>query len=336
MKSGVRNILYLLSLTGALVSIAGNLSGGIFTLGNFAYTLVFLGTLEMLIGDDKSNHSSGKNDRIPNTILLLHVPFQTLSVLSLIYGIGAGIISGIWIPVAAISTAVNSGSSAVVVAHEMIHRRETWWKNLGKYLLFTAGNTYFYIEHLQIHHHLVGTNEDPASAHKGESLYRFFFRSLYGQITGAWKIESRRRQKQGKALIGRDHYVFTQLCLQALYIFLVFSFVHPLAGLALLLHMLVASFLLEYVNYIEHYGLTRTREQRVNAHHSWQSDRVISRFFLVDLSRHADHHYHAGKAYHNLQSIPESPELPGGYATLFFPAMVPFWWYRLVDKRIPQ
>jgi alkane 1-monooxygenase len=97
----------------------------------------------------------------------------------------------------------------------------------------------------------------------------------------------------------------------------------------------VANFLLEYVNYIEHYGLTRRENERVNEMHSWQSDSIVSRFLLVDLSRHADHHYYAAKPFHTLDSHVKSPELPSGYAGLFFVAAIPPLWFKLIDNRIP-
>ncbi|MGD1892916.1 MAG: fatty acid desaturase, partial [Cyclobacteriaceae bacterium] len=59
---------------------------------------------------------------------------------------------------------------------------------------------------------------------------------------------------------------------------------------AYLVQSVAAFFLLEYVNYIEHYGLERREGERVGKQHAWQSDAVTSRFTLFELSRHADHH----------------------------------------------
>lgn len=39
-----------------------------------------------------------------------------------------------------------------------------------------------------------------------------------------------------------------------------------------------ANLLLEYTNYIEHYGLSRMDNERVNEKHSWQSDKLIKSF----------------------------------------------------------
>ena len=106
-----------------------------------------------------------------------------------------------------------------------------------------------------------------------------------------------------------------------------------IAGVSVfMLHILIANFLLEYTNYIEHYGLTRTEDERVKEDLSWQTDKVISRFFLIDLSRHSDHHYFASKPYHTLQTYENSPKLPGGYASAIYLALIPPLWFKVVNK----
>ena len=108
------------------------------------------------------------------------------------------------------------------------------------------------------------------------------------------------------------------------------------AAAAFVMQAVVANFLLEYTNYIEHYGLTRNSGERVTEIHSWQSDKVISRFFLVDLSRHSDHHYYASKPYHVLMSYEKSPVLPGGYVSAFYLALIPSLWFKVMNRRIEK
>ena len=63
----------------------------------------------------------------------------------------------------------------------------------------------------------------------------------------------------------------------------------------LLLQAVVGSSLLEVVNYLEHYGLLRQKQEdgryeRCRPEHSWNSDNVASNVFLYHLQRHSDHH----------------------------------------------
>jgi alkane 1-monooxygenase len=330
MNGTLRNWLYVLSLTPAVAVIYGNLHGGIWTLTNVLYSLVFLALIEWTTPSFVSNEATNRSDTIPNLILLLHIPFQLASLLSLFYGIQHGIIDRGWIVAAAVSTGVNSGSAAIVVSHEYIHRKRQLERFFGKLLLFTAGNMYFYIDHLMVHHKLVGTSQDHASARRNESIYTFFVRSVTGQLLGAIRIESKRMVKEKRSAFSLHHYVYRQFAMQFLLIGVLFYFIGIWAIVAYAIQCFFANYLLEYVNYTQHYGLSRNENERVTEMHSWDCDQLVSRFVLVDLSRHADHHAHATKPYHTLLHVEQSPKLPSGYAGLFFFASIPQIWYKMV------
>ena len=334
MKSTLRNSLYVFSLSPAVLAIYGNLNGGILTFTNVFYSLVILATIEWIVPSVTSNNHSDKNDAMPHFIALMHVPFQLASLLSLFYGINEGIIEGYWIVGAALSTGLNSGSSAIVVAHELIHRKNNFEQSMGKLLLFTAGNMYFYVAHLRVHHKWVGTDKDFSTARYGESLYGFFIRSAKEQFIGSMQMEATRLSKENKAGYGLGNYVVRQVALQICLLLLLFAILGPMAVYAYLIQCVFANFLLEYINYSQHYGLTRAENQRVTEHHSWDCDKVVSRFVLVDLARHADHHYYASKPFHTLENYENSPKLPTGYAGLFFIAAIPPLWKKVMHKRL--
>ena len=94
----------------------------------------------------------------------------------------------------------------------------------------------------------------------------------------------------------------------------------------------VISFLfLETINYIEHYGLRRKKigykYERVQNPHSWNSDHIMGRIILYELTRHSDHHFRASKKYQVLESLEESPKLPFGYPMSMLLAFVPPLWF---------
>lgn len=328
-----RNMSYLWALFPSILVITGNLLGGWWALSNAVFTLVILGILEAFLPKNDVN-APNDNEVLPNIILRLALVFQTLSIVSLFFAIYTEILFGAWVYVAAFSTGVNTGTLAIVTAHEMIHRKGKFWQRAGKYQLFTAGNLYFYNEHLFVHHKLVGTEKDPASAKKGETYYQFAARSIIGQLKGAWNIEKQKLNRKNKSLFSTSNYV--GLYGAALLLLLIgLALIQWQLALAFLVQGVTANLLLEYTNYIEHYGLQRDEKTRVTEIHSWQSDKVVSRFFLMDLSRHADHHFHAAKPFHKLESYENSPILPGGYATMFFAALIPPIWFKLLDERIP-
>jgi alkane 1-monooxygenase len=100
-----------------------------------------------------------------------------------------------------------------------------------------------------------------------------------------------------------------------------------------------AVWLLETVNYIEHYGLQRRevdgRPERFGVAHAWNADHLVSNCLLANLQRHSDHHMHAWKPYASLEPLP-GPQLPGGYASCIFLAMVPPLWFRVMHPRLAQ
>jgi alkane 1-monooxygenase len=112
------------------------------------------------------------------------------------------------------------------------------------------------------------------------------------------------------------------------------------AGLTLFLaQAVVAVFLLELINYVEHYGLFRReiapgRHERVQAAHSWNSSHRVSNWVLINLARHADHHLTASRRYQVLHTRDDAPQLPAGYGAMVLLALAPPLWRRVMDPRV--
>jgi alkane 1-monooxygenase len=103
---------------------------------------------------------------------------------------------------------------------------------------------------------------------------------------------------------------------------------------------IIGFLLLETVNYIEHYGLIRFktpsgRYERVRECHSWNSNHVIGRIVLYELTRHSDHHYKSSKKYQTLDYHDISPQMPYGYPTSMVLSFIPPLWFGIMNKRIP-
>jgi alkane 1-monooxygenase len=99
--------------------------------------------------------------------------------------------------------------------------------------------------------------------------------------------------------------------------------------------------MLETVNYIEHYGLQRKlgasgQYERAMPHHSWNSDHVVGRLMLFELSRHSDHHYLASRKYQVLRHHDNAPQMPTGYPGMMLLALVPPLWFSIMHKKIKE
>jgi len=331
-----RNLSYLLSLCPAIVTIWGNFHGGWWTLGNLLFSFGLLGIAEIILPSNTKNEHTKSGDAFPEFVVYLHVIAHTLVWMSLFYGIYHGILRDKFIFFAALSSGAEAGSGGIIVAHELVHKASSIKQFFGKYLLATSGNIYFFVHHLRIHHRYVGTHKDAATARENETLYHFVMRTMRGQTKEAWESESVRLRK-----INLPTFHFKNIILQNVLLQLVFfgicGFFFSWTGIAVwLIYIAMGNILLEYVNYIEHYGLVRDENVRVNETHSWNSDKVVSRFFLVELSRHSDHHHFASKPYHTLESNANSPMLPGGYASMVLPALIPPLWRAIVHPKLAE
>jgi alkane 1-monooxygenase len=210
---------------------------------------------------------------------------------------------------------VNSGYSGIVVAHELIHRREGHFQLLGRLLLASVLYEHFYTEHLRGHHARVGTESDPATARFGETFHAFFRRTVPGQFRSALRLEKKRLGDEEMGLFDRRS-LRSRVVHGLLFEWGVVVAIAACVGLgAALLYIgqaVVAVRLLEAVNYFEHWGLVRTGK-RVSPVDSWDTDSGFTLYTLVGLSRHADHHAFAMRPFQELRHSEESPKLPTGY-----------------------
>lgn len=130
---------------------------------------------------------------------------------------------------------------------------------------------------------------------------------------------------------------FIQLAFIALIAF-VFGWLITLYFLAA---ALIGILLLETVNYIEHYGLQRKqladgKYERPLPSHSWNSDHIIGRLMLFELSRHSDHHYMASRKYQVLRHHDDAPQMPTGYPGMMLLSLVPPAWFYVMNRKIKQ
>jgi alkane 1-monooxygenase len=325
---------YALSFLPVLIAIVGNLTGGFWAAGNIIFSLVFMVIIDWFAPSDRYKIPQ-QDGGLPDAVLLFSVLVHTLGLLSLVYGVWSGILSGGAVWLAAVSTGFAAGILGITAAHELIHReRDKWMQNLGIWNLFIVCYTHFFTEHRLVHHVKVGTVEDPATARYGESFYAFLVRTVPAQYLSALRTDARIQARKGHRPYGWHNFTVRASLLQLVFMALIYLGLGGLVLGAYIAQSVAAFFLLEYVNYIEHYGLVRADGERVGKQHAWQSDSISSRFTLFELSRHADHHMRASKPYYTLDSHDESPRLPAGYFGMFYLALIPPLFFKVVHPRI--
>jgi alkane 1-monooxygenase len=211
----------------------------------------------------------------------------------------------------------TSCCSGMALAHELLHRRRKHQRWMGRILLWTVAYDHFAVEHGRRHHRCASTADDPATARFDESLTVFVKRSLYGQWADAWQLENRRWRGADGNRLGRllRHRVVQGLVVEMAILALVYAYFGLVALLMFLYQAQAAVRMLESVNYVQHWGLTR-RKKRFRPADAWATDSWFTLHTFIGLARHADHHAHAGKSCHQLTDHAESPRLPYGYFVL--------------------
>ena len=233
------------------------------------------------------------------------------------------------------------GSFGINVGHELGHRVNKFEQWLAKASLTSSLYMHFFIEHNKGHHKNVATKEDPSSARKNEVLYIFLIRSIiYGYIS-AWKIANSEMRKKQRFVISIHNEMIQAHIIQFAFVGLIFR----MFGLTITLYFLNAALvgigLLETVNYIEHYGLSRKegtdgKYERTMPHHSWNSNHIIGRIMLFELSRHSDHHFLASRKYQVLRHHNQAPQMPTGYPGMMILSSFPPAWFYVMHKQIKK
>lgn len=263
------------------------------------------------------------------------------------YAIGTGKINSIieWTGFT-ISVALVTGGIGITVAHELGHKKSELERFYSKLLLMTVYYMHFYIEHNRGHHVLVATPEDPATAKRNETFYAFWMRSVFNGYAHAWKLEAKSLSGRNLPVIHWKNSMIWFAILPMLFCAVLTFLFSTWSGRFLwevpiffFAQSILAFTLLELVNYVEHYGITRKeistgRYEQVNPAHSWNASHLISNFFLFQLQRHSDHHANAIKRYQVLNHYDESPQLPFGYPTMIIIATLPPVWFSIMNKRL--
>jgi alkane 1-monooxygenase len=310
------------------------------------YSWFLIPLIELFIRPDESNLSEAEEELVrKNTwydvLLYLVVPFQYFA-LGLFLYITTYLHQG-WIDMIGKTFVIGllCGVMGINVGHELGHRSNKLEQFLAKLLLMSSLYIHFFIEHNKGHHKRVGTLEDPASARFGEMLYVFYFRTVIFGYFSAWRIANRDAKKKGHKTFSLHNEMLQYHLIQIAFVGMIFFFFGWLTTLLFLVAAGQGILLLETVNYIEHYGLQRKqiaegKYERAMPEHSWNSNHIIGRVMLFELSRHSDHHYLASRKYQILRHHENSLQMPTGYPGMMLLSIIPPLWFKVMNKRIKK
>jgi alkane 1-monooxygenase len=230
----------------------------------------------------------------------------------------------------AYSVGVVTGVSGIVNAHEQGHRRKgSFLWRLARLNLLWGLYLHFTTEHNHGHHRNYAMEIDPASSPKGRGLWTQIVMTLPLQFIAAYKVHS----AKGKNILSNP--IIHGLAIQVALVGGLWWY-NPVMAQVFLIQAGFAIILLEYVNYLQHYGLRREVGERHTMMHSWESRSLWSRWTLLELPLHPSHHLKASTPYQDLNAQEGSPQLPSGYYACLWLAAIPPLWKAVMDPRIPE
>lgn len=337
---------YLWAYSIPFIGLLGIYNGGVWMYAALVFAFVIIPILELLLPIDADNYSESVaearlKNKLFDILLYLNVPLVYGILFFSLHKVTSSSLTQSELIGMTLSVGIILGSNGINVAHELGHRTSFIEKMLGKLLLIPSHYTHFFIEHNHGHHLHVSTPEDPSTAKYNQNLYSFWIQTVVGTYTKAWKIQFKLNEinKQSFFSFKNDMCWFT--IIQASYLVVIYFFFGLNGLLFATCAGIVGFLLLETINYIEHYGLKRNllpsgRYERVSEKHSWNSNHVLGRIMLYELTRHSDHHYKSQKKYQILEYHDVSPQLPFGYPTSMVLSFVPPLWFAVMNKRIPS
>ena len=345
MLPAARDLRYLLAYTVPATALLGLRLGGAWAWLTLAYAFGLVPLLEWLLppapaGPAAPAATEARRPAFFDGLLYLNVPLL-LGVLGYFL---LRVRAGSFGPAATVGAVVTMGiclaALGINVAHELGHRSRPAEQRLAQVLLLSCLYLHFFIEHNRGHHRHVATPLDPATSQLHESFWAFLPRALMGEYRSAWHLEAERLRRAERAAWSGGNQLLLFWAAQAAAILLVITVFGSAALLAWLGAAAVGMVLFQLVNYVEHYGLRRRRTaagayERVQPHHSWNSEHALGRILLYELTRHSDHHYQASRPYHTLRCQPASPQMPTGYPGMMLLATIPPLWFRVMNRRVP-
>lgn len=315
----------------------------------FLTPIVFYGIvpfLEFFLKPDKINFTKDeekteKANKLYTYLLYATIPVQIIFLFFFLNTINEPNLSTLELSGRIFSMGIMSTIIGINVGHELGHRNNKLDEFLGGLLLLSTLNSHFLPYHNGGHHYNVATPNDAATARKGEILYFFWLRSHFQSYYQAWKIENTRMKSEGKSWLHFHNKMVVYTLCNIIFLTSIFYFFGQFTLITFIIASVVSIAQLETVNYIEHYGLLRKknengRYEKVKRNHSWNSDHQIGKVLLFNLSRHSDHHYNGSKHYQILKSLPESPQMPTGYPGMMLLSFLPPLWFMVMHKKLKQ
>ena len=350
------NIKYLLAPSLILVTLAGVIAGGM--LSWIGVALLGVGVIVDTILRKQASSSMHKEDgttkaspTFQNLVMYMMLPVFVLLQLALawrVYGFMTGVpveITATWfglIPVysgitsldligAVLSTGIFAGIG-IIYGHELSHCKGFAFI-ISRMTMGLSGSAHFCYAHVYNHHLELASEDDPATAPRGRTIYGHYPLSYLGQSKFLYNMEKERLSRMGVPFISWQNRWIRGYMMSVPSAVLSFMAGGWIGIAALATVWVISNFELEALNYLEHYGLIRVKDQPIDYRHNWDNNTLFTSWFFIEIGRQADHHDRGETHFWELENV-GCPNTGWGYFVVFFIALVPPIWHWYMRKRL--
>ena len=350
------NIMYLLAPSLILVTLAGVIAGGM--LSWIGVALLGVGVIVDTILRKQASSSMHKEDgttkanpTFQNLVMYMMLPVFVLLQLALawrVYGFMTGVpveITATWfglIPVysgitsldligAVLSTGIFAGIG-IIYGHELSHCKGFAFI-ISRMTMGLSGSAHFCYAHVYNHHLELASEDDPATAPRGRTIYGHYLLSYLGQSKFVFNMEKERLSRMGVPFISWQNRWIRGYMMSVPSAVLFFMAGGWIGIAALATVWVISNFELEALNYLEHYGLIRVKDQPIDYRHNWDNNTLFTSWFFIEIGRQADHHDRGETHFWELENV-GAPNTGWGYFTIFALALVPPLWHWYMRKRL--
>lgn len=214
---------------------------------------------------------------------------------------------------------------ASCVAHELVHRRDSSSRQVGRVLSGIIGYPLLEHEH-RAHHGTSGNVEAAEWPRLDENVWQFSGRRLRRVFRSAWDSDHASSVRVGHRLAGGLPLALLSCVLTAT----AFTVAGGLGGLCLYAAVTAAvAWSMQAITYIQHWGLGADSAPNANeGEYGWEDRCRLQAWLTLSISYHQAHHRASSVRYYRQVSSEDAPRMPAGYVVLLFASLVPPLWRR--------
>ena len=308
--------------------------GGLWLLLPLVFLLLIVPLLDLLTGWQDTAHFE-KNEFGAGALFLLHWNTRLYAIfyMAMVIWLAFHIKAFSWLEIGLMFPSISLlGGIAFSACHELLHGKERIDQLMQRITTTFIFYPHYKLIHIRSHHVHAGTEHDENTAWLNESIYAYIIRTIPGSMIRSWQMEAKRSGFLSNKMVT---YAVGQVVMIALMCF----FTGTWGLLFYFCHVVGSHFVLEYVNYVQHYGLLREhidetgKYEKTGAEHSWDTYHFFSSFVMFRVGHHSYHHL-AVKPYYLLATEEAAPKLPVGYFWTIAMVLLPPWWRRVSHFRL--